>query len=86
MEKLVRDGIPEIIPRSGIEPRTRIASNQERLRLLKQKLIEEAYEATQANQGHLSEELGDVLSVVEALVDMEGFSLSQLQAQKNVKI
>ncbi len=44
MEKLVRDRIPEIMKRNGVDPQVREANQGERLRLLLAKLHEEASE------------------------------------------
>ena len=54
MEKLVRDRIPEIMKRNGVDPQVREANQGERLRLLLAKLHEEASEVTipRQSRGH----------------------------------
>lgn len=76
-EKLVRDGIPDLIRASGREPRERFAALSEQSSLLKDKLLEEVLEFT--SDGTL-EELADVTEVVRAILDFHGWSLSALEA------
>ena len=66
--KLVRDRIPEIISKSGIEYQTITLSEQEYQQALRQKLIEEAQEAATANNSDLAIEIADLLEVVDALL------------------
>ena len=66
--KLVRDRIPEIISKSGIEYQTITLSEQEYQQALRQKLIEEAQEAATANNADLAIEIADLLEVVDALL------------------
>ena len=66
--KLVRDRIPEIISKSGIEYQTITLSEQEYQQALRQKLIEEAQEAATANNADLVIEIADLLEVVDALL------------------
>ena len=64
--KLVRDQIPEIMRREGRHPEVE-QINGDRLRTaLKDKLIEEADELQHAED--ITEELADVLEVIEALI------------------
>jgi predicted house-cleaning noncanonical NTP pyrophosphatase (MazG superfamily) len=76
--KLVRDGIPAIIEHSGSVARVRTLSKSEALPLLRQKLVEEAFEVLAADDGlELTEELADVREVLEALEQqVEGGSAS----------
>jgi predicted house-cleaning noncanonical NTP pyrophosphatase (MazG superfamily) len=77
--KLVRDKIPEIIKATGDECDFRIASKQEFKALLNQKLREEVEELI-ANP--CSEEIGDVLEVVEAIARLNLISLEDIKADK----
>ncbi len=63
-EKLVRDGIPEILDAKGVSYEKRVASDAEYRTELVKKLLEEAQEFSQAGA---IEELADVLEVVSAL-------------------
>ena len=67
-EKLIRDKVPEAAAAHGEILRTRVATEDEMLGLLKRKLVEEAREllATET-QSKAYDELGDVIEVVLAL-------------------
>lgn len=73
-EKLIRDKLPEfVLKERGEVLNTRIASEEELLSLIKQKIIEEAHEVANAtNKEELAEELADLLEVMKALVTKEG--------------
>ena len=58
--KLVRDKIPEIIRKSGQKPSTRTAGPEEMMKLLAEKLVEEALEFRESLK---EEELADVMEV-----------------------
>jgi predicted house-cleaning noncanonical NTP pyrophosphatase (MazG superfamily) len=68
-EKLVRDKIAEFVLRErGEVLNTRIASPEEYMQLLKNKLVEESQEVLEANtKEELAEELGDLLEVIRAI-------------------
>ena len=68
-EKLVRDKIAEFVLRErGEILNTRIASPEEYMQLLKNKLVEESQEVLEANtKEELAEELGDLLEVIRAI-------------------
>lgn len=69
--KLIRDRIPELVESKGEVIRTRLAQPEERWRLLKAKLIDEALELSgtlPASENEI-EELADVLEVVRRLVE-----------------
>jgi predicted house-cleaning noncanonical NTP pyrophosphatase (MazG superfamily) len=70
MEKLVRDKIAEFVFKErGEVLTTRLASEEEMLSLLKNKLVEEASEVLNATSNdNLIEELADVLEVLKALI------------------
>lgn len=69
--KLIRDKIPDIAANKGEPLRTRLAGPEERWRLLRAKLIEEAQElaATQPGSDAEIEELADVIEVMRRLCD-----------------
>lgn len=63
-EKLVRDGIPELLDSKGVSYEKRIATPEEYKIELVKKLVEEAGEFSEVTS---VEELGDVLEVITAL-------------------
>ncbi len=63
-EKLVRDGIPDLLDSKGVPYEMRIADDGEYKRELVKKLVEEAGEFAEVTS---VEELGDVLEVIAAL-------------------
>lgn len=74
-QKLVRDKIPQIIRNSGYTPITRILDDEEYLECLEKKLDEEVSEFHKDFNG---EELADVLEVVYALAEANGYSRDEL--------
>ena len=67
--KLVRDKNPETIERSGGYCAYSILENDRYISLLKEKLVEEANEVLQAkNIDEITDELGDVLDVIKAII------------------
>ena len=73
--KLVRDRIPEIIASQGKTAHTRILDSEEYVRMLEQKLDEEAGEY---HRDKTIEELADILEVVLALAELQGVSVDEL--------
>ncbi len=73
--KLVRDKIPEIIEASGTLAKTRILSEEEYLQALAHKLNEEVGEY---HRDQNLEELADILEVIYALANAQGYSTQQL--------
>ena len=68
-EKLVRDKNPDTIFASGGEANFKIISGDEKIRLLKEKLVEEANEVLDAKDGDdVVAEIGDVLDVLQQLI------------------
>jgi len=84
--KLVRDRIPEIIVENGAKANTRIIeSNDEYIRELSRKLVEEAGEVLETPT---IEELADTQEVIDALVVALGHTATELhvvQADKALK-
>lgn len=84
--KLVRDRIPEIIEEQGVTVKTEVVEDKVRLiRLLLDKLEEEAQAATLADDEHLLEELGDIESVIDGILKLTGISRQQLKDQQDSK-
>jgi predicted house-cleaning noncanonical NTP pyrophosphatase (MazG superfamily) len=74
--KLVRDKIPEIIKSKGGKPVTHIASEQEYVEKLKEKLSEEVKEYIEDSN---TEELADILEVIYALISIHSINIDQLE-------
>ncbi len=82
-EKIVRDRIPEIIRSKGVQPTVRIALEDELDLLMRTKIVEEAEELLSSGE---TEEIVDLLEIIDALIQQRGFSsteLDQLRAEKN---
>jgi predicted house-cleaning noncanonical NTP pyrophosphatase (MazG superfamily) len=65
-DKLVRDRIPEIARRGGSAVRVMAASAIDAGRLLRHKLVEEAFEVLESDDDRLTDELADLIEVVRA--------------------
>lgn len=83
--KLVRDRIPELISKSGLEYATVTLSETEYRQALRQKLIEEAKEAATANNTDLVIEIADLLEVIDALLKSYGISQHQITLERDQK-
>jgi predicted house-cleaning noncanonical NTP pyrophosphatase (MazG superfamily) len=82
-DKLVRDKIPEIIRKNGAIPFTHVASDEEYLRRLEDKLEEEVGEFLSSSDVG---ELADILEVVYALCDFHGFDKDKLESIRRDKV
>lgn len=82
MEKLVRDGVPELIRAEGGDPDVRVAGESEYVSLLRNKLYEEAGEYA---AGGDVDELADVLEVLHALARTHGAGPADLEARRAAK-
>ena len=83
--KLVRDRIPEIIRNSGNDCETTNLSNLDYIEALREKLVEEAKEAATAAPDELSQELADVVEVMDALMAATGIEpekVREIQKEK----
>lgn len=80
--KLVRDKIPEYIRKKGGHPITHVADKKEYWRKLKEKLLEEAREFQQKEN---TEELADILEVVDAIIRYKGFKQGEINKLKRKK-
>lgn len=84
--KLVRDGIPNIIRSKGETPVVRTLGDAEYKKELDNKLFEEAKEVVGAeNRADRLEELADVLEIVRAMANLEGSSLDEVVLLANEK-
>ncbi|NMG59389.1 nucleotide pyrophosphohydrolase [Geitlerinema sp. P-1104] len=84
-QKLVRDRIPEIIENSGKQYQIEYLNQDDYRQTLRDKLIEEAQEAAQADDDHLLSELADLREVIDALLtsyQISPESLNQRQQQR----
>jgi predicted house-cleaning noncanonical NTP pyrophosphatase (MazG superfamily) len=81
--KLVRDRIPELAAGDGQPAAFSQATEAEFGRLLRDKLLEEAAEATSApGSGELLDELGDVLQVLYALAQLAGLEPAAIECAR----
>lgn len=81
-DKLVRDLIPEIIRKDGKEYSVKIASKEEKLHLLEEKLKEEVNEYLEDKN---IEELADVMEVLFGLSEALGYSEEDLVKAREKK-
>ena len=66
-QKLIRDGIPEIMKTSGNEYKTKVLNKVEFEKQLKKKLVEESKELSKAPKEDLLNELADVLELTKSI-------------------
>ena len=82
-QKLVRDRIPEIMRSQGSVPEVRMLDDAEYKKFLRLKTVEEAGEVNAAKtREQMVKELGDVLEVLEAVMENEGISAEEVQMLK----
>lgn len=77
--KLVRDRIPEIIEANGDIPVTLVLNGEDYKAMLYVKLEEELLELVQASQKDKLAEMADIIEVIKALAQAEGYSGKQLR-------
>lgn len=78
--KLVRDRIPEVLKEKGISCEIKVLDDQEYHQALLEKLKEEVGEYLSATKTvHQTEELADVIEVVDALLRIHGSTLENLE-------
>lgn len=80
--KLVRDNIPNIIRENGEIPITYVLSNEEYLKELDKKLIEEVKEYDESKD---IEEVADILEVLEAIFLAKGYTFEEVLKIKESK-
>lgn len=81
--KLIRDKIPELLKQSGKTFVTHRASEKEYWEKLKLKLLEEVYEFSENDN---TEELADILEIVDAICEYKKINKTTLQSVKNKKM
>ena len=81
-DKLVRDRIPEIIAQKGQEAKTHIAGDREYREKLMEKLQEEVGEFLKSGE---REEIADILEVIDAICEDQGFSMDRIKEVKQKK-
>lgn len=86
VDKLVRDNSLNIMRQSGIQVFERVMEQEEYLKRLKDKLLEEANEVISANgEQELREELADVLEVLLTLARVYGIDFADVQKTADQK-
>ncbi len=86
--KLVRDNIPQIIKdqNNQIVPTRVLTSDNEFLKYLLQKLIEEAHELRHSIKvGNTQEELADIFEIIYAILKLKGWSIEDIAVIQNEK-
>lgn len=80
--KLVRDGIPEIIIKDGCIPKTRKLNQKEFKEALVEKVLEESKEIVEAkNKKELVKELADLQEVLTTLYEAYGIKCGDVAAE-----
>jgi predicted house-cleaning noncanonical NTP pyrophosphatase (MazG superfamily) len=81
-DKLVRDRIPDIIRRDGSACEVATMAEGAYRQALREKLVEEASEAAEADPGHLVVELADLYEVMDTLMASYGVSSEDVRAEQ----
>ncbi len=81
-DKLVRDRIPEIIREDGKTAIVRVASQEEYLAKIKEKLLEETNEFLKSDD---PEELADILEVIYAICEHKEISRERIEEMRSLK-
>lgn len=81
--KLVRDKIEDIMIEKGAKPVTRILSNEEYLKELEKKLLEEVNEYLESKE---VEELADIEEVIIAILEAKNISRENLEEIRQAKV
>lgn len=81
-QKLVRDGIPDLMLQNGQTPHTRILDDMEYRKELENKLQEEVEEYLRDKN---EEELADILEVLDAIIEENHFSWENILEIKRAK-
>lgn len=86
-EKLIRDSLPSIMRAKGILVDERIMDQEEFILRLKEKLLEEVQEVNASqNLEDLSEELADMLEVIQSIAKATGLSMHQIEQKRLEKL
>jgi predicted house-cleaning noncanonical NTP pyrophosphatase (MazG superfamily) len=84
--KLVRDRIPEIIEKDGKKLSTKILSDNDYIKALKEKSFEELNEFVNTeNDADAIEELADLLEIIHALAECHGASIDKVEEIRKKK-
>jgi len=83
--KLVRDGIPEHLQKAGLRCGWETMNEAEYRQALREKLVEEAQEAAQANEQELVFELADLYEVMEVLMKVYAITPTSVQEAQECK-
>jgi len=81
--KLVRDNIPEIMVKNGADPVTRLLNDEEYLKELNTKLLEEVNEYLE--DGNIKE-LADIEEVLRAILDIKKVSYDDFEKIRKEKV
>lgn len=81
--KLVRDKIEDIMIEKGAKPVTRILSEEEYIKELNKKLLEEVKEYLESNE---IEELADIEEVIIAILEAKNISRENLEEIRKAKV
>lgn len=80
--KLVRDNIPKIIKQQGNIPITKILNDEEHIKYLNKKLLEEV---TEYLEDYSIDELCDVIDIIYEIIKANGFSSSEINKTRENK-
>ena len=83
--KLVRDRVPDLLRKKGIKYETCTLSTEGYRQALRQKLMEEAKEVAEASEVNLAEEIGDLLEVIDALMEVYGIQHEEVALAQDEK-
>jgi len=84
--KLVRDGIPEIISADGLSAETRELTEKEVIVELLKKAVEEAVELSEAEgTEEITKEMSDVLEVLHSLADRLGITMEAVEQMRQIR-
>jgi len=87
VEKLIRDHVPAIWRAKGIVVNERSMNQDEFIIRLKEKLLEEAKEVNASqNLEELTEELADMLEVIQSITKANGLSMQQIEQKRLEKL
>jgi predicted house-cleaning noncanonical NTP pyrophosphatase (MazG superfamily) len=77
--KLVRDRIPEILAAKGLKAQTRVLTDDEYIKYLLKKMVEESTELLSSlEKGNMEEELADVLELIDAIVKFKVWKMEDI--------
>ena len=87
VDKLIRDKIPGILQANKIVVNTRVMETPEFISKLKDKLVEEAKECFETESSdELIEELTDLIEVINALCQVTGINMQQIEEKRLEKM